>query len=328
MMQPPRAATRDEVPVLDLAPLMAGEPTKELAQTLRHACETIGFFYVANHGVPTGTVDDLFAAMRRYFAQPLDKKMEYEIDKRYRRGYTPLAVNRAHEDYLPDLKESFGISLDLPLTDPDVMAGKAFHGPNRWPPDAPWFRSAAENYVDHVIRLSKRLLHLFALSLELPVDYFDGFTTKPMLRTSMFHYPPQPPVGPDNQAGVAPHTDNGMFTVLQQDPIGGLELQTRSGEWIGAPYIDDTFVINIGDLMQVWTNDVYISNLHRVINHSGRERYSVPTFFNLDYDTMVTCLPSCVSANRPAKYEPINFGDFFLNRFSRNKYKAPAEVTG
>jgi isopenicillin N synthase-like dioxygenase len=80
--------------------------------------------------------------------------------------------------------------------------------------------------------------------------------------------------------------------------------------------------------MQVWTNDVYISNLHRVINRSGRERYSVPTFFNLDYDTMVTCLPSCVSANRPAKYEPINFGDFFLNRFSRNKYKAPAEVTG
>jgi len=116
-----------------------------------------------------------------------------------------------------------------------------------------------------------------------------------------------------------------MITLLAQDPVGGLELRRRDGEWIAAPFIPDTLVINLGDLFQRWTNDIYVSNPHRVINRSGRERYSIPTFFNLDFDAPVTCLPSCQSAANPARYPPIRSGDYLLGRFRDvQKFRASA----
>jgi len=115
-----------------------------------------------------------------------------------------------------------------------------------------------------------------------------------------------------------------MITILSQDPIGGLELRKRDGEWVGAPYIPGTFVINLGDLMKVWTNDIYVSNPHRVLNRSGKERYSIPTFFNLDYDTPVACLDTCQSPSNPPKYKPIKSGDYLVSRFRDvQKYRPP-----
>ena len=125
--------------------------------------------------------------------------------------------------------------------------------------------------------------------------------------------------------GAAPHTDFGMITLLAQDPIGGLELKKRDGEWIAAPYIDGTLVVNIGDLFQRWTNDLYVSNPHRVTNRTGRERYSIPMFFNLDYDAPVTCLPTCCSDENPARHEPIKSGDYIVSRFKAvQKFKTEA----
>lgn len=313
MATAPRPATREEVPVLDLTPLNRGGDLQGLAKELRRACETIGFFYVANHGVPKKVVDDVFAATRRYFDLPLEKRMEMKLDERFRRGFMPQGINQ-HPGYAPDLKESWEYALDLPLEDPDVQAGLPLHGPNRWPADMPWLRSAAEAYFDETMALGKRMLRVFALSLGLDEGYFLQFTKKPMVQTRLFHYPPQP-VPDEKQLGVAPHSDYGMMTLLTQDPIGGLELRKRDGEWIGAPWIEDTFVVNLGDLMKVWTNDVYVSNLHRVVNRTGRERYSIPTFFNLDYHAPVACLPSCQSAANPPKYAPIKSGDYLLSRF-------------
>jgi isopenicillin N synthase-like dioxygenase len=131
----------------------------------------------------------------------------------------------------------------------------------------------------------------------------------------LFHYPPQPPITDDRTFGVAPHTDYGMITLLSQDPIGGLELRKRDGEWIGAPFIPGTLVVNLGDLFQRWTNDTYRSNPHRVINRSGKERYSIPTFFNLDYDAQVACVPTCQSPDNPPKHAPIRAGDYLVGRF-------------
>jgi isopenicillin N synthase-like dioxygenase len=169
------------------------------------------------------------------------------------------------------------------------------------------------------------LLRVFAVSLEMPPDYFLQFCTKPMVQMRLFHYPPQPPVTDDKAFGVAPHSDYGMITLLSQDPIGGLELQKRDGEWIGAPFIPGTLVINIGDLFQRWTNDIYRSNLHRVVNRTGKERYSIPTFFNLDYYTEVSCLPTCQSADNPPRYQPIKSGDYLLSRFRDvQKYRGAA----
>jgi isopenicillin N synthase-like dioxygenase len=121
---------------------------------------------------------------------------------------------------------------------------------------------------------------------------------------------------------VAPHTDYGMITLLIQDPIGGLELQKRDGEWVAAPYVDGTFVINLGDMFRVWTNDIFSSNLHRVVNRTGKERFSIPMFFNLDYDAPVRCLDNCQSPSNPPKYDPIKSGDYLVSRFKTvQKYK-------
>jgi len=322
MTAPPRPATREEVPVLDLAPLVEGGPLGNLASALRHACETTGFFYAARHGVPRSVVDGVFAATQRYFALPHDQRMQLRIDEKYRRGFMPQGINQ-HPGYAPDLKESFEYALDLPLDDPDVAAGRPLHGPNRWPADMPWLRAAAEAYFDETLALGKRLLRVFALSLDLDEGFFLQYTKKPMVQTRLFHYPPQP-VADERQLGVAPHTDYGMITLLTQDPIGGLELRKRDGEWIGAPWIEDTFVVNLGDMFKVWTNDLYVSNLHRVVNRTGRERYSIPTFFNLDYDTPVACLPGCQSAAQPPKYKPVTSGDYLVGRFRDvQKYGQP-----
>ena len=310
----PRAATREELPVLDLGPLLRGEPLDDLARQLRHACETIGFFYVSNHGVPQKVVDDVFAATKRFFDLPEARRLEIKLDDRFRRGFMPYGINQ-HPGFAPDLKESYEYALDLPLDDPAVVAGLPLHGPNRWPADMPWLRAAAEAYFTETMALGKHLLRLFALSLGMEEGFFLQYMKKPMVQTRLFHYPPQRPVTREREFGVAPHSDYGMITLLTQDPIGGLELRKRDGEWVAAPWMAGTFVINLGDMFKVWTNDVYVSNLHRVVNRSGRERYSIPTFFNLDYDAPVACLPQCQSAERPAKYAPIKSGDYLVSRF-------------
>ncbi len=310
----PRPATADEVPILDLTPLNQGQDLHELARGLRGACESIGFFYVRNHGVPQQVIDDVFDATRRYHALPLEERLTHKIDDRFRRGYMPQGINQ-HPGYAPDIKESFEYALDLPLEDPDVQAGLPLHGPNRWPEAHPWLRAAAETYFNETMALGKRMLRVFAVSLGMPEEFFLQYTTKPMVQTRLFHYPPAPPVTDARAFGVAPHTDYGMITLLTQDPIGGLELRKRDGEWVGAPFIPGTFVINLGDMFKVWTNDIYVSNLHRVVNRTGRERYSIPTFFNLDYHAPVRCLPTCQSADNPPRYQPIKSGDYLVGRF-------------
>ena len=315
MLTAARPASRDEVPILDLGSAIGGAPAEALARELRRACETTGFFYVANHGVPQAVVDNAFAATKRYFALPLDERLRDKVDERFRRGYMPFGLSK-HAGYAPDLKESFDYGVDLPLDDPDVVAARPLHGPNRWPKDLPWLRESAEAYFNAMLGLGKNLTRVVAVSLGQPADYFLQWFRKPMVQTRLFHYPMQPVNGDEKQIGVAPHTDYGMITILFQDPIGGLEVCKRDGEWVAAPYVDGTFVINLGDLMKVWTNDVYVSNAHRVINRSGRERYSIPTFFNLDYDAPVACLSTCQSAENPPKYKPIKSGDYLVSRFS------------
>ena len=324
MLSIPRPATLDEVPILDLTALNKGESLKDLALQMRHACETIGFFYVANHGVPQKVVNDVFDVTRRYFSIPEPQRMSHKIDDRFRRGFIPQGIYQ-HPGYAPDLKEGYTFSIDLPLDDPEVVAGRLLHGPNRWPQELPWFRPAAEAYFNETLALGNRLLRVLALSVDVDENFFVQYMKKPMAQTILFHYSQQP-VPNDAQFGVAPHSDYGMITLLTQDPIGGLELKKRDGEWVSAPWIDNTFVINLGDLIKVWTNDRYVSNLHRVVNRTGKERYSIPTFINMDYDTPVACVPSCMPATGEPKYPPILSGDYLLSRNKAvQKYGQPVE---
>ena len=324
MHQPVRAASADEMPILDLTALNSGGDLKPIAEKMRHACVTTGFFYVANHGIPDSVVSGVFDATARYFDLPIEQRMPHRMDEKYRRGFMPQGINQ-HPGFAPDLKESYEIGVDLPLTDPDVAADLPLHGPNRWPADCPWLRQASETYFEEAQALGRRLLKVCAVSLDMPEDYFLQFCTKPMVQMRLFHYPPQEPMSDDKAFGVAPHTDYGMVTLLLQDPIGGLELRKRDGEWVSAPYVPGTLVINIGDLFQRWTNDIYASNQHRVVNRTGKERYSIPMFFNLDYRTLISCLPTCQSADNPPKYQPITSGDYLLSRFRDvQKYRVAA----
>lgn len=319
-----RQARRDEVPVLDLTPLNEGAPVSDLAHKLREACTTTGFLYVANHGIPEAVYDGIFAATRRYFSIPVADRMTHKIDEKFRRGFMPQGINQ-HPGFAPDIKESYEVGVDLPLDHPSVVAGLPLHGPNKWPEELPWLRTAAEAYFSEATALGKRLLSLFAISLDMPEDYFLQYCHNAMVQMRLFHYPPPPPVSDDTAFGVAPHTDYGMITLLAQDPNGGLELRKRDGEWIGAPFVDGTIVVNLGDLFQRWTNDVFVSNPHRVINRIGRDRYSIPVFFNLDWDTPISCLPTCASSDNPPRYETIKSGDYLLSRFRDvQKYKAAA----
>lgn len=309
-----RIASRDEVPVIDLAPLTNGGDLTELARQLDAACRNTGFFYIRNHGVSEFTLNAVFGATRRYFALPEAQRQAHLMHPVHRRGYMPQGVTK-HPGFKADLKESYEVGLDLPADDPDVVAGLPLHAPNQWPEELPWLREAAETYYDEMKALGMRMLRLVALAVGMPEDHFLQYAKKPMVQMRLFHYAQQPAEPEEGLHGAAPHTDYGLITLLAQDPIGGLELKTRDGEWIAAPYIDGTFVVNIGDLFQRWTNDRYVSNLHRVINRTGRERYSIPLFFNLDYHAPVVCLPSCREGDAPARHEPTTCGAYLTGRF-------------
>ena len=322
MAETTRAASPDEVPVLDLAPLTHGGDIGALARQLDEACRNTGFFYIKNHGVPESVLTAIFDATKRYFDMSEAERESHVMDPVFRRGWMKQGINQ-HPGYQPDIKESYEIGVDLPEDDPDVVARLALHGPNRWPENAPWLREAAEEYFAQTKALGDRMLRLIATALDLDEGFFLQFTKKPMVQMRLFHYPPQPPMSADDVFGVAPHTDYGMITLLAQDPIGGLELQKRDGEWIAAPYIPGTLVVNIGDLFQRWTNDRYVSNPHRVVNRTGKQRYSIPMFYNLDYHAPVECLPSCCGPDNPPRHAPIASGDYLLSRFKTvQKYRS------
>ena len=142
------------------------------------------------------------------------------------------------------------------------------------------------------------------------------------------HYPPQHESADEGQYGAAEHTDYGTITILWQDDVGGLQVKNRSRDWIDAPTIADAFVINIGDMLARWSNDLFVSTPHRVVNASGRERFSIPVFYDPDYDTVVECLANCASSDNPPRYPPIIAGDYITGRYDDTySYRQPARAT-
>lgn len=303
------------VPMIDFAAFLAGsnDGKRTVAREIREACEGTGFFYLAGHGVPQTEIDAIFAASRRFFALPLEKRMKVRLAIGPNRGYQPLG-SRIYSDKAdaPDLNESFKYQHELPEDDPDIVAGNRVHARNKWPDNLPGWRETLLGYYDQTERLSSALLRAFALALDVDEDYFLGAYRKPLTQINLIHYPPHPPVTPGRQFGLRPHADTTAFTILAQGDVGGLQVQ-HGDDWIDVPPMPGTFVINIGDMMARWTNDRFASTPHRVINRSGSERYSVPFFAIPDFDAVVECLPSCVGPGNPPKYVPLCVGDFMLH---------------
>jgi isopenicillin N synthase-like dioxygenase len=274
-----KAVPHTSLPVIDVAGLASADPLQRAAvgAALHAACIDKGFFYIANHGIEPVLIDAARAEAERFFA--LSDAEKRQVD--------------------------FYIGNELPLDHPRVVA-RAFNcGPNQWPQQSPGFRPAMEAYFAALFDLSKRLTRGLALSLDLPEDHFDAFCDEAMGTLRLLHYPPQPAQALPEQKGCGAHTDFGCLTLLWQDAIGGLQVQDSDGGWIHVPPLPGTFVVNLGDLIARWTNDRYRSTLHRVVNASGRERYSMPFFFTGRPDYVVTCLPGCTVDGEAPKYPPI-----------------------
>ncbi|MBN9495363.1 MAG: isopenicillin N synthase family oxygenase [Alphaproteobacteria bacterium] len=298
MTEAARAPKPGEIPIIDLGPLRDGSDPARVAAEIGAACRGTGFFYVVNHGVPALIRDAMLGAGREFFKLPAEEKAKTSIThSRHNRGYVPFESEALDPDRPGDAKEAFNMGRELAPDDPDLLAGKPFHGPNQWPATPHDFRPALLNYFDAMLDLGQDLHRAFARDLGLDEDFFADKIDKPLATLRLLHYPPHPGAFDGRQYGAAPHTDYGNVTILWQDQVGGLEVRARSGEWIAATPVADSFVCNIGDCLMRWSNDVYVSTPHRVVNRSGRERWSVAYFLDPNADAPVVCLPG-----DPARY--------------------------
>lgn len=302
----------DKIPIVDLAPLIDGSNPQKVAGEINWALANAGFMYVRNHGIADTVVDDAFDQTKAFFKLPDTEKMDLHVSRSGQtlRGYIEPFGENTDPGKTKDLKECFDLG---PESEPDCP----FFGPNPWPDEAkiPGFRDAVYRYHEEMKRLSMTILTGIARSLDQAPDFFENRMRNPISIQRLLHYPPQTGIVDESIIGIGAHTDYGSLTILAQDDVGGLQVMNRDGQWVEGTPIAGTFVINIGDLLQRLTNDRYLANLHRVVNTSGRERYSIPFFIDADYDAEFSPLPSCVSQDNPARYEAVTCGAHKYGRF-------------
>jgi isopenicillin N synthase-like dioxygenase len=323
---PPSAAKT--IPLVDFA-------ASKVAWEIHKACRETGFFYVANHGVPQALVEAQFEWARQFFALPLEEKMLLHMkNSPSTAGYEPAGTqvldsqDAAAEKAPPDLKEGFYYGMELADDHPWARKKIRGFGHNQWPAALPGFREQMLAYQAALRGLGNKLLAMLARSLELPEDFFVSYYDMPNTTLGLLRYRPHPANARPNQLGAGAHTDWGAITLLAQDELGGLEVRTVEGEWVEASPVPGTFVVNLGDLMQRWTNGLYRSNLHRVKNRSTtRERYSMPFFYGPRPDSRIECLPSCSDANNPPKFAPCTAAEHNYEMFRRSYGYDPRRAT-
>lgn len=279
---------------------------------LREACARCGFFILKNHGVSAPVVAAAWAAARDFFDQPLSLKEEVKMSDSYPWGYGGMATEKAGNAGgaaaldTTDLKESFQACLSSADAPPATLPAV------QWPRAPAALPQALTAYYREMEALAARLLAVFAEALALPRDFFPSRLGSHWSVVRALNYPEQARPPNPGQLRIAPHSDYGVLTILRADDApGGLEVLRADGSWSAVVIPEDAFCINLGDLMQRWTNDQWKSTVHRVVNppvSAGvpTRRQSMAYFCNLDREATVEAIPSCVSAAAPAKYGPIN----------------------
>ena len=286
------ATSFTSVPVVDIGGLHSIDRSERerVAAEIGRAASDVGFFYISGAAIDDALFDRLLAATKEFFALPHEEKMRSYIGlSKCHRGYVPVGEEGV-ETGTPDLKEAFDTALDLPSDDPDYLAGNPMLGPNTWP-DLPGFAQAVTDYYRAVLEVGHRLLWAFAVALGEDPDTFSRHATKTPSQLRLVHYPYNPDA--EDGQGIGAHTDYECFTLLKPT-APGLEVLNGAGEWIDVPPMPDTFVVNIGDMLELWTNGEFVATSHRV-RKVKEERYSFPLFFNVDYHTEVKPLPQFVS---------------------------------
>ncbi len=298
----------DAVPVIDIAGVTrnaSGEDARQAVNEIAKACREWGFFQVVNHGVSSELIENVWQQTRSFFEGPQDIKNAILRTKENPWGYYNNELTKNQRDK----KEVFDYTTD----GTDAIYGAE----NRWPDTAPGFHDSMRAYLDACVRLSLNLLEAFCVGLKLPADFMRAdFAGNHTGFIRLNHYPVADPLAaskdhklPEANMGVHHHTDAGALTVILQDDVGGLQVY-KDGYWHDIPSVPGALVINTGDMMQVWSNDIYQAPIHRVIAMDSRDRYSIPFFFNPAAATEVSPLPSAVTEERPARYREINWSEF------------------
>ncbi|XP_044485409.1 2-oxoglutarate-Fe(II) type oxidoreductase hxnY [Mangifera indica] len=296
-----------KLPIIDLS----SADRFSAAQSIRQACVEYGFFYLVNHGVDEELLGTMFDQSRKFFSLPLAHKMT--LARKEHRGYTPLYAENLDPSSSSkgDSKESFYIG---PLEG-------TLSSLNQWPSEEvlPSWRSTMDLFYKKVLDIGCRLIHLIALALELDEDFFEkvGALDMPSAFLRLIHYPGKLDLSGEEIYGASAHSDYGMITLLATDGIPGLQVCREkfkeSRAWEEVPSIKGAFIVNIGDMMERWTNCLFRSTLHRVMP-TGQERYSAAFFLDPNSNCVVECLESCCSESCPPRFPPIRSGDYFKER--------------
>jgi isopenicillin N synthase-like dioxygenase len=327
------------VPVIDIAPFLAGEDAgkRETARQVGRACEEIGFLTIVGHGVSPRLVAEMDGVSRAFFDRPLAEKLRVKRPRpEQSRGYIGvgdenLSYSLAREGGT-DLKEFFAIG---PVDVPDgeyyrCAAAYPSFAPNVWPGRPPEFRGVWTAYYRTMEALAAQVMRIFALALDLPEDYFRPFTDRHISGIRVINYPDQPEEPRPGQLRAGAHSDYGALTILRAEDVpGGLQVRNRQDEWVDVAPVPDSFVINLGDLMMHWTNDRWISTLHRVVNPPrdralGSRRQSIVFFYQPNYDAVIACLPGCSGPGNPPRHPPVTSGEHRLRKFMKSVDVDPA----
>jgi isopenicillin N synthase-like dioxygenase len=307
----------DSVPIIDVGGLRSGSPdaVRDIAAAIGSAARTIGFFTIRNHGIALELTERLFAASAAFFALPdaeKDALAKTRTGTKYV-GYVRLAQETPDTAQAADYKESILFMREFGDDDPDFVAGRPFVERNPWPA-LPGYRETVNEYFNALQALAMDLHRALAIDVGTDPDAFVACFERPLSGLNLLHYPPPPPGFEGVRYGAASHTDFGGFTLLAQDDVGGLEVQRVDGTWIPIDPVPGALVCNIGDALMRWTNDVYVSNNHRVVNRSQRSRYSAAFFCDPNGEAQLVPMAGCVSADHPAKYAPISYADLLRQR--------------
>ncbi len=317
-----------EIPVIDISPLREKETGKiaadKIAQQINAACREHGFFYVSGHGVSLELQQKLEHLSHEFFKLPEEEKLKISMQKGGKawRGFFP--VGNELTSGKPDIKEGIYFGTELDKSDVRVLAGTPMHGQNLFPDKPEGLRETVLQYMDAVTEVGQLVMKAIALSLNLEPDYFySRYTKDPLILFRIFHYPYREVN--EEVWGVGEHTDYGLLTILKQDNIGGLQVKSR-GKWIEAPPIENTFICNIGDMLDRMTGGLYRSTPHRVLNKSGKSRLSFPLFFDPGFDTIPQKIENISQAadDSAERWDKANvhafegtYGDYILGKVSK-----------
>lgn len=315
-------ATLEEIPIIDVGKLFGGDSDAiaEVARQIRRACTEIGFFFIVNHGASKAIVADAFAAMETFFTMPASEKSKVRMNEHQSGWQAPnVAIHGDSFDKVvkPQATEAFKFGHELSPDDPDYNGSRRFRGHNQWPETLPpEAKAALLAFLTEFERLAKMLLLPVAVALGAEPDYFaKAFAPNDSVMRCAYY----PVVNPDeDQLGLPGHTDLSMLTLIPPATKAGLQILTASGRWIDQPEIPDAILVNTGDTLRTWSNDLFIATPHRVLPSLDEERYSAIFFFYPNLDAEISCVPGTVSPGSPCKYPAQSFEDFYAGYSARN----------